>query len=397
MKEELLHFLWRHKRLPFHKFTTTEGKKIEILHIGKYNTSSGPDFLEAKLRYDGIVWSGAIEMHLKSSDWLQHGHQHDPNYKQVILHVVWKHDKEILVDNTPLPCIELANFVSEALVHRYEKLVHTPYDIPCFQYNLTHLEASFQGMRERLLIERLQRKTKDYLHNHNGKQVFFALLSKAFGTNTNQHAFQLYADCIDLQLLQRWKDNPDKAIAYSMRVSGLFTDELEDNKHPKFFHSSLEKMPATAWKTGSIRPRNQAKKRVTELIQLILYHPFDFLSVQENQADFVLKATEWLHKIQVEEKLSPFILQSILINALVPFLFLKGWQLNSSEWMEAALDLLYSAKAEENHIVRKYTFKNLKPQSAADSQALLEWYRSYCSEKKCLFCNVGNQLLRTCD
>lgn len=92
MNEKYLHFIWKNKRLPLHQIQTTDGKEIQILDVGLHNHQAGPDFFNGKIKLEGVVHQGNIEMHVKSSDWNLHKHQLDPAYNNVILHVVYLHD-----------------------------------------------------------------------------------------------------------------------------------------------------------------------------------------------------------------------------------------------------------------------------------------------------------------
>ena len=77
MNEKWLHHLWMYKLYRTASLTTTDGKPLEILHHGEYNTNAGPDFLMAKIKCDELLLAGHIELHLKSSDWDKHGHSTD--------------------------------------------------------------------------------------------------------------------------------------------------------------------------------------------------------------------------------------------------------------------------------------------------------------------------------
>jgi len=401
MKEELLHFLWWQKRLPHHQFISTDGHAIEIIHFGNYNNSSGPDFSLGKIRYKNITWIGSIEMHLRSSDWLQHGHQNDEAYNNVILHVVWKHDKEIEINGEIVPCLELSKFVDLETVLNYEKLIHTTFEIPCFQYELKDFHQSFVWMRDRLIIERLSRKTDTYISNKNTKNVFFELLCMAFGGKTNKEAFRTLASRVDYKLLLRWKNEPEKKTAYLLGLSNLFSNELNHTTYGSIFRRlqyqyQLQSMEKVEWKTGAVRPQNHPKKRILELAQLLTENDFTFLSGESNPLIYKEKSLEWIKLLKENNRLSAHLQQAILVNTLIPFAFHKGKQQNESTWIEMSIDWLYEIKAEQNHIVKKYTSRGIDAQSAADTQALLEWHHAYCSEKKCLSCTVGQKLMNTC-
>lgn len=73
-------------------FKTVCGKKLVILSRGTWNLESGPDFLNAKISLNDKIIIGDIEIHVRTSDWKQHGHSKDPAYANVILHVVEEND-----------------------------------------------------------------------------------------------------------------------------------------------------------------------------------------------------------------------------------------------------------------------------------------------------------------
>jgi len=123
MKEEFLHYLWKHKILTINKLKTTSNKNLEILHPGVHNLNAGPDFFNSQIRIDGQFWAGNVEIHIKSSDWYSHRHHLDPNYENVILHVVWKENKYVHRTNEKMmETIELCNIVPIDIVNRYDQL-----------------------------------------------------------------------------------------------------------------------------------------------------------------------------------------------------------------------------------------------------------------------------------
>ncbi len=120
MKEQQLHHLWKWRKLPVNGLQLTGGEVLVILDPGTLNGLSGPDFLNAHIRIGETCWVGHVELHVKSSDWYAHGHQEDPNYQNVILHVVWEHNREVLAANgLPLPTLQVRDYVSEKLLITY--------------------------------------------------------------------------------------------------------------------------------------------------------------------------------------------------------------------------------------------------------------------------------------
>lgn len=72
-----------------HEVNTTDGRVARIVYHGNWSNGWGPDFAGAMIDFgDGKLVTGDIELHHKASDWINHGHNLDANYNNVILHVV---------------------------------------------------------------------------------------------------------------------------------------------------------------------------------------------------------------------------------------------------------------------------------------------------------------------
>ena len=122
--EKLLHYVWMHKLLPSKKFTTTDGQNVKILDPGQHNTNQGPDFINARIGIDGIIWAGNVEIHSSSSDWNRHKHHTDPVYNTTILHVVEQADADIHTENGQIvPQIIIT--VPQEVKDNYEELLRT--------------------------------------------------------------------------------------------------------------------------------------------------------------------------------------------------------------------------------------------------------------------------------
>src|SRR5690349_19255089 len=105
MQEEFLHYVWKMKLFSMSLLETTEGESLMIFHPGDHSQHSGPDFTNAKIKIGDTVWAGNVEIHVRSSEWIQHKHQDDRAYDNVILHVVYENDKQI----GNIPTLELKN------------------------------------------------------------------------------------------------------------------------------------------------------------------------------------------------------------------------------------------------------------------------------------------------
>ncbi|HET7092517.1 MAG TPA: DUF2851 family protein, partial [Thermomicrobiales bacterium] len=90
---------------------TVAGQDVEAIHRGNWSHGLGPDFTDAMVVFDGReLRSGAIEIHLRTRGWTDHGHHLDPHYNQVILHLVARHDgsEPRRADGGLTPVVDLA-------------------------------------------------------------------------------------------------------------------------------------------------------------------------------------------------------------------------------------------------------------------------------------------------
>ncbi|MDC1306280.1 DUF2851 family protein, partial [Saprospiraceae bacterium] len=123
LNEDLIHYLWKTKRFSYKNLKTTDDVLIDIIDWGSHNHHSGPDFSNGKVKIGDTIWAGNIEMHISSSDWDRHKHSGDPAYDNVILHVVWEHDKQIMDQNgKPIPTLVISHQVDQKLINRYAEL-----------------------------------------------------------------------------------------------------------------------------------------------------------------------------------------------------------------------------------------------------------------------------------
>src|SRR6185503_20361815 len=132
MKEDLLQYIWQFQYFNNSELYTSSGEAIRIISTGTHNTNQGTDFVNAKIKIGKTIWAGNVEVHINSSDWDMHHHSDDPNYDNVILHVVWN-ENAIVKDRVgnSLHTLELKSRVPKLLLERYKMLRESSQFIPC--------------------------------------------------------------------------------------------------------------------------------------------------------------------------------------------------------------------------------------------------------------------------
>ena len=194
--------------LPFQLET---GEKVRVIDPGVLNRDAGPDFFNAKVKIEGRVWVGNVEIHMKASDWHRHGHDSDPAYDNVILHVVAVSDTRIRrADNTEIP--QMRVLLPENFYRTFAYLTSANCDIRCAA-RLRSVDALRRAdWIETLTVERLQSKAariEQALRNSHGdwNAACFLTLARALGFGLNGIPFEMLAQSIDLNHLRRHSDN----------------------------------------------------------------------------------------------------------------------------------------------------------------------------------------------
>ncbi len=85
--EKLLQQIWLRGDFDQARAVTADGDLVRIVQTGRWNHLGGPDFKDARLQIGGAEMIGDVEVHLRASDWVAHGHASDPAYNNVVLHV----------------------------------------------------------------------------------------------------------------------------------------------------------------------------------------------------------------------------------------------------------------------------------------------------------------------
>ena len=425
LKEKLLHFIWRFQLLNTLPLKTLEGDTIEVLERGVWNKiDSGPDFSLAKIKIKGQIWAGSIEIHIKSSDWDLHNHSKDEAYKNVILHVVYEHDREVpVLKDRNVPTLVLKNYIPTEVLQSYESLLETHQNfIPCEKSIHLIQKEKLKFWLERLVIERLERKTKEIeveylINNKNWERLLFKKLAYAFGLKVNAEAFELWADSFDFKVLTKIQLNPDAVHALFMGQAGFLNTSSKDEfviqlkKDYSFLQVkyNLQPLNPVVFKFFRLRPVSFPTIRLMQLATLYAHYQnlFAFLmgtsSVEKIFPVFsdLVYPEFWKNHFTLDKEskthstkaITKSMIDRIIINVLIPmkFVYSKERGVNASEEL---IEWLRKLPAEKNSIIDGYVNLGLKPTNAFESQAYLELKKHFCNEKKCLNCAIGLQILK---
>ena len=418
MNEKLLQYLWNFKIFTSFDFKDVEGNSLEILEFGQWNFDSGPDFLFGKIKTKGLTLAGNIELHVKSSDWIFHRHSGNPEFENIIAHVVFIHDIEIEEFTAKnIPTLELRNYIEERLLSKYDLLLQENQFIPCekifdpiyLPFNF-HEETLLKKLDDKaILIEEALKRNKN-----NYEAVLFQQLAYAFGLKVNAPIFLQLAEQIDFTVFNKIRQNQVQLESLFFGMSNWLKEPADEQtriwkREFEFLKAKYQLSPSFIHpKFSKLRPPNFPTIRLSQLASL--YHQNQNLfskiintkSIDELISVFKkVKASEYwddrfnfgkISSVSGEKTLTKDFTELIIINAVLPLIY--AYYKNTDENIPDFIIQLYQKTSpEKNTIIDEWKKLKVQAETALETQSLIYHYRNYCEKKNCLKCGIGLKLM----
>lgn len=390
--EKLLHYTWRHKIFPLTELRTTDGRLVEVVDVGLYNSSDGgPDFFNAKIKIDGMLWIGNVELHMKASDWYRHHHDGDAAYDNVVLHVVEQADMDVTTSQGRLlPALEIP--VPSVMKKDYAELINSERYPPCYKAIPQIPRLKIYSWMSALQSERLEEKTMAMVSrvkemDGSWEAGYFATMARSFGFGINGDAFETWVRHIPMRAVDHHRDDLFQVETLFIGQANLL-NKVDDKYRKEYCYLQkkfgLSAMNPLLWRYLRTRPQNFPHARILQLARM--YHErrtglSDLLECKD------VKAIGRLYGMKGST------LELLIINAAIPTIFAYGRHHAKEQYCEKAFDLLEELKAEDNSIVRMWRECGLEAHNAGDSQALIQLKKEYCDRKECLRCRFGFEFL----
>ena len=423
MQEKVLHYLWKYSLFERLHAVTTDGERVEVFAPGTHNVDSGgPDFLNAHLKIGATHWYGHVELHFKSSDWDAHAHCNNKSYNAVALHVVWVHDKEVFVESgRTLACFVLRDKVPPKILKYIDRFSSSRDVIACKELvaDVPVLNRNF--FLERLLIERMDRKKNilksDFERLHkNWDQLSLLCIAKSMGLRHNSLAFERLITSFPLDVLYQNNDDITMLEALLFGQAGFLEAEFVDKYAVELKSTycflqkkhALSPMTQAEWQWFRLRPVSFPMQRIAQLAAFLhnRQHFFSALLALQKPTDFyeyfyVTVSEYWRNHRYFDDadggrthSMSKAFIDKIVINVVVPILFLRSEYHGDFDLKEKALSLLLKIKSEENQILKAWKKVGLHAGNASEAQSLIELHNEFCSRKKCLNCGIGLSIFK---
>lgn len=440
IREEVIQDIWHRQEFETEDLTTTTGERITVIDPGSPNVDSGPDFRQARVEIDELQWFGDIEIHRTPSGWYEHGHDRDPRYNRVVLHVslhvTETSDRLRREDRSILPELVLEPYLStpvrRLLYQFYNRSSQTVYCASSWK----QVPASLRlGWIRRLGLERLQAHKQqlaaDYMVHGDLHLVLYRHLFRALGYAKNDRAMLSLVDRVPFEVAHDYRDAPVALEALFLGMAGLlsggatpnaFEDEtaryIEDLRG--YFEEMFERidrppMDPTAWQFFRLRPANFPTLRIVQGAALLqrdrlLQGDSIGLLTEAVEADNPVGALRsllrveltgfWTDHIRLEQRTKPrnptlgkTRADTIAVNVLLPTVLLYAEQQEDVALMDRVTEAYRRFPAGSDRIVRRFEAMGTTPTNAQETQGIHQLYRTRCSKARCLECAIGRYVL----
>lgn len=417
--EQLLHYVWQYRLYGNVTLKTTDGVELEVIDPGIHNNAAGPDFFNAKIKMQGVVWAGGIEIHDRASDWFVHHHERDKAYDTVILHVTGEDDAQVKRTNGEV-IPQLVLTIPERVHKSIDWLLFRDTPISCLPFLRSNSSALTLWI-DALLTERLERKTIDIterLKKAGGDwdEAFYVTVSRSFGFGVNSDAFEWLAKSLPLHYILKHRSSDAQVEALFFGQAGMLDETIGDDyyrllqREYRFLSNKYQLKPLneSLFKALRMRPRCFPQLRIAQLAALFITHDRLFSEMLEEH-DLtkmrsllqVCPSEYWKSHYRFNQKsperekiMGTGALNILLINAAVPMLFAYGKIHGCPEYCERATEMLDKLPPESNYITHMFHECGIRIDSAGCTQALIQLKRCYCEQRRCLICRIGHQVLR---
>jgi hypothetical protein len=429
MPEELLQIIWHHQRLLRDQLKTLDGKIVRVLHPGFWNHEAGPDFRGAVLQIGNeTAKSGDVEIDLRSDGWRNHGHDRNPNFANIILHVVWEADD---ISKIPAPTLVLKPFLDSPLNELSlwlgsDSAKKFPAD-SAGQCCAPLCELSSEKLIELLqqgAFVRLQRKANELearARQTGWEQSLWEGIFRALGYKQNVWPMQRLAEL--LPRVAEKKCSPLFWQAWLLGMSGLLPtqpDEAENENYLRAIwdvwwrerHSASDLIfPKSLWRFNGMRPANLPQRRIALASHWLADEKFFsklqtwFTTKTKSPSNSLLELLQvkddefwswhWTFRSVRLPQAQPLIgaarVTDLAINVILPWFWSRAVAGKNKELQERAEQIYFRWPAAEDNSVlrlaRQRLLGGLAPrqlQTAAAQQGLLQIVKDFCEHSNAI-------------
>ena len=398
--------------------TTTDGRSVDVIHLGTWTHGFGPDFRDAMISIDsGPAISGSIEIHLRTRGWTEHKHHLDPRYNDVILHVVGKHDlvETRRSDGKLVPTVALDMALTGAAPQPIDwSVVGGEVCAESFARERPDvIRDALAGLGD-LRMTRRSAVLESELARLSADELLYREILEALGYSQNRGPMRSLTDMLPWHVLNTARAAGLSTLGCLLGAGGFLPLSDAESSHAglppdqiRAIHDdwltvsanwAIGALPATSWVLARIRPLNHPIRRLAQ-----------FAAIVDGASGRL--ATELLAPIRSAMDPSENLLElvntggaptlgrdrarTIATNVLIPFAFAQAAATEDHDLAEATSALWVSLKAgEANERTRKGVRQiagdtGLRRLTERHMQGLVHLTTQLCEPRRCYECPIA--------
>jgi len=401
---------------------TADGRRLSVIYGGVWTHQNGPDFRDAMLEIDGRLVRGAVELHLRSSDWDRHGHQHNPAYDDVILHVVAENDTRRGAhgpSGNPVPTVVLTDYLTRPLQDLAEQMFVTALGSLGSQSCLPTLAGGRpDAIRDVLrrsgwkrMTARQLRFNQDLERMPPGEALYLGLLD-GMGLIQNRDGMAALGATLPLGSLEATADGTGVGVLALLLGAGGFlplspmhaeladvskqqVQEIEYRAETLLTAFCVEPLLQSVWTLNRVRPQNHPVRRLASFSSLIeLSRKHGLLSTMlALPLDGGRSWRTWL--ASARPAIGRARIDQITVNILAPFIAAYADVTGDESLAERISELWEVLPGSADDSIAKGTLtqivgtQHFKVNLAIESQGLHEIGRNGCRQLRCFECPIA--------
>jgi hypothetical protein len=385
-----------------------------VIYPGRINDGRGGDFCDVVLSFGGRTVRGDVELHVRANDWRAHGHDRDPSYNRVVLHVVYSHSggsPTVLENGREVPVLALGEQVWwrswQGGVCRSGGDGHWP----CLGARQRLGDAAVAAVVDRAGEDRFGEKTARFglsLEGGNGGEVLYQGVMAALGYSKNKDTFLALARRVPLAELESATRGDESDRECGARVEAL----LRGAAGLGAAGSVGDGMAAADWEMFRTRPNNSPQRRIAAMSCLLVRYRREGLLAGMLGAFKIAAATHDRRCLESavvagrvaaggvapggtgRDVLGRDRAADIIVNALLPFFNALGGTGREPGLSASAISMYcgwprLGGNCVERHMMVQIGLPRLMVSTARRQQGLMEIYAKHCCRGRCAVCALG--------
>lgn len=386
--ESLIQWVWQEMEFDTSGLFTLCGKDLQIVQPGTLNHGAGPDFLNSKLIIDGIQWHGSVEIHYKEADWYSHGHQIDPVYNSVVLHVVLERSKSRVKreDRTEPYTLELDQYLSRPLSELVQ-FKNSRRGIACKGLGSFKSQSAFEKQIHKVSSEYFEYKAEELLYECksdtklNMKKWREVLITRVYDV------LGIPANRVQMKELGR------RMISLAGEMK-MYEMKHTIEKALKLAFSETDNSIKIDWIKTGMRPASRPEKRVIQAAAM--HHSIISLPVQMYLDDPQESWRRLLAQIDSQHKAGSGRMNLIKNTVYLPAIYLLGNRRGSKVLMRRAYEVwLEGVHIIPDEVLEPFKKAGFKIRGEAKSLGLAHQLKRYCHHQRCFDCELFKNAIRS--